>query len=133
MTPVGEPRRKRRIPVAPGAGPLVDTFGRVHSDLRISVTDRCNFRCTYCMPSEDMTWLPREGILSYEEIERVASVLHGLGVTAVRLTGGEPLVRADLPVLVRKLSAIGFDDAVATDMNAADAGSPTSAFQASRE
>src|SRR5947207_11225541 len=62
------------------------------------------------MPTEDMTWLPREGILSYEEIERVARVLRGLGVAAVRLTGGEPLVRADLPVLVGKLSALGFDD-----------------------
>jgi cyclic pyranopterin phosphate synthase len=88
----------------------VDAFGRIHSDLRISVTDRCNFRCSYCMPAEDMTWLPREGILTYEEIERVARVLKGLGVTAVRLTGGEPLVRANLPVLVRKLSALGFDD-----------------------
>ena len=89
---------------------MVDTFGRVHTDLRISVTDRCNFRCAYCMPAEDMTWLPREEILSYEEIERVARVLGGLGVSAVRLTGGEPLVRADLSVLVGKLAAIGFDD-----------------------
>jgi cyclic pyranopterin phosphate synthase len=62
------------------------------------------------MPAEDMTWLPREGILSYEEIERVARVLRGLGVTAVRLTGGEPLVRADVPILVSKLAALGFDD-----------------------
>jgi len=110
ITPVGEPRLKRKASAAPAQGPLVDTFGRVHTDLRISVTDRCNFRCSYCMPVEDMKWLPREGILTYEEIERVARVLHGLGVTAVRLTGGEPLVRADLPVLVRKLSALGFED-----------------------
>jgi cyclic pyranopterin phosphate synthase len=110
ITPVGEPRRRRKVPATPGDGALVDTYGRVHTDLRISVTDRCNFRCSYCMPAEDMTWLPREGILSYEEIERAARVLHGLGVTAVRLTGGEPLVRADLPVLVAKLAAIGFDD-----------------------
>jgi len=110
MTWVGAPTRKRRVSIAPGEGPLVDTFGRVHTDLRISVTDRCNFRCSYCMPAEDMTWLPREGILRYEEIERVARVLRGLGVTAVRLTGGEPLVRADLPVLVRKLCALGFED-----------------------
>src|SRR5438132_6799921 len=109
-TPVGAPSRKRRVSAAPADGPLVDTFGRVHTDLRISVTDRCNFRCSYCMPAEDMKWLPREGILTYEEIERVARVLHGLGVTAVRLTGGEPLVRADLPVLVRKLCALGFED-----------------------
>jgi cyclic pyranopterin phosphate synthase len=89
---------------------LVDTFGRVHTDLRISVTDRCNFRCAYCMPAEDMEWLPREGILTFEEIERAARVLKDLGVSAVRLTGGEPLVRADLPKLVAKLAAIGFDD-----------------------
>ena len=109
-TPVGFPTRKRLANTAPADGPLVDTFGRVHTDLRISVTDRCNFRCSYCMPAEDMKWLAREGILSYEEIERVARVLKGLGVTAVRLTGGEPLVRADLPVLVAKLAALGFDD-----------------------
>ncbi|MBV8387599.1 MAG: radical SAM protein, partial [Acidimicrobiia bacterium] len=102
--------RKRSASPAPADGPLVDTFGRVHTDLRISVTDRCNFRCSYCMPAEDMTWLPREGILTFEEIERVARVLKGLGVNAVRLTGGEPLVRADLPVLVAKLAALGFDD-----------------------
>jgi cyclic pyranopterin phosphate synthase len=94
----------------PAEGPLVDTFGRVHSDLRVSVTDRCNFRCTYCMPAGDMVWLPRQEILTYEEIERVARVFRGLGVTAVRLTGGEPLVRADLPLLVGKLAALGFDD-----------------------
>jgi cyclic pyranopterin phosphate synthase len=110
ITPVGIPTRKRTASPAPADGPLVDTHGRVHTDLRISVTDRCNFRCSYCMPAEDMTWLPRDGILSYEEIERVALVLKGLGVTAVRLTGGEPLVRADLPSLVRKLSALGFED-----------------------
>ena len=110
ITPVGIPTRKQSCSAAPVDGPLVDTFGRVHTDLRISVTDRCNLRCSYCMPAEDMAWLPREGILSYEEIERVARVLKGLGVTAVRLTGGEPLVRADLPALVRKLSSIGFED-----------------------
>jgi len=110
ITRVGSPTRKRSVSAAPAQGPLVDTFGRVHTDLRISVTDRCNFRCSYCMPDEDMTWLPRDGILSYEEIERTARVLKGLGVSAVRLTGGEPLVRADLPVLVGKLAALGFDD-----------------------
>src|SRR5437763_9373319 len=110
MTPVGAPTRKRKVSPAPAEGPLVDTFGRAHTDLRIWVTDRCNFRCSYCMPAEDMTWRPREGILSYEEIERVARVFKMLGVTAVRLTGGEPLVRADLPVLVRKLTALRFED-----------------------
>ena len=82
--------------------PLVDRFGRVHRDLRISVTDRCNFRCTYCMPEEGMQWRDRSEILSFEEIERVARVLvERFGVSAIRLTGGEPTVRAHLPVLVR--------------------------------
>ncbi|MBV8983794.1 MAG: GTP 3',8-cyclase MoaA [Acidimicrobiia bacterium] len=110
ISSVGMPTRKRSASPTPADGPLVDTFGRVHTDLRISVTDRCNFRCSYCMPAEHMTWLPREGILTFEEIERVARVLKRLGVIAVRLTGGEPLARADLPVLVAKLAAIGFDD-----------------------
>jgi cyclic pyranopterin phosphate synthase len=86
---------------------LVDSFGRVHRDLRISVTDRCNFRCTYCMPQEGMVWLPREDVLSFEEIERIARVLvERFGVDSIRLTGGEPTVRAHLPVLVGKLAAL---------------------------
>ena len=72
---------------------LVDRFGRVHRDLRISVTDRCNFRCVYCMPEEGLEFLPRSQILTYEEIARVARVAHRLGVRSVRITGGEPLVR----------------------------------------
>jgi cyclic pyranopterin phosphate synthase len=89
------------------AVPLVDGFGRVHRDLRISVTDRCNFRCTYCMPAEGMQWLPRDQVLSFEEIERVARVcVEHFGVDSVRLTGGEPTVRAHLPVLVGKLAAL---------------------------
>ena len=88
-------------------GPLVDGFGRVHTDLRISVTDRCNFRCSYCMPEEGMDWLPRSELLSFEEIERVARLLVArLGVGSIRLTGGEPTVRAHLPVLVAKLAAL---------------------------
>jgi cyclic pyranopterin phosphate synthase len=97
----------------PLAGPLVDRYGRVHQDLRISVTDRCNLRCVYCMP-EDMTFQPRTQILSYEEIARVARVAHRLGVTQVRLTGGEPLVRKDLPTLVSLLTEIGFEDIALT-------------------
>ena len=74
---------------------LTDTFGRVHRDLRISVTDRCNFRCTYCMPAEGMDWLPRDEVLSFEEIERIASLLvDRYGFDSIRLTGGEPTVRA---------------------------------------
>ncbi len=86
---------------------LVDTFGRVHRDLRISVTDRCNFRCTYCMPAEGMEWLPRSEVLSFEEIERVASVMVSrFGIDSIRLTGGEPTMRAHLPVLIAKLVAL---------------------------
>jgi GTP 3',8-cyclase len=94
----------------PTTGPLVDGFGRVHTDLRISVTDRCNLRCTYCMPEEGLIWLPRSEILSFEEIERVAWVAHGLGVDSVRLTGGEPLLRANVVDLVGRLGRVGFAD-----------------------
>ncbi|MBA2497159.1 MAG: GTP 3',8-cyclase MoaA [Acidimicrobiia bacterium] len=87
--------------------PLVDTFGRVHRDLRISVTDRCNFRCTYCMPAEGMEWLPRQEVLTFEEIERVARVcVERFGFGSIRLTGGEPTVRARLSLLVAKLAAL---------------------------
>jgi cyclic pyranopterin phosphate synthase len=84
---------------------LIDTFGRVHNNLRISVTDRCNIRCTYCMP-ETVQFLPRAELLSFEEIERVVRVAAGLGIDKVRLTGGEPLVRRDLPKLVARLVAV---------------------------
>jgi GTP 3',8-cyclase len=87
--------------------PLVDGYGRVHRDLRISVTDRCNFRCTYCMPEEGMDWLPRSEVLTFEEIERIARVcVERFGVDSIRLTGGEPTVRAHLPVLVGKVAAL---------------------------
>jgi cyclic pyranopterin phosphate synthase len=95
---------------------LIDTFGRVHRDLRIAVTDRCNFRCQYCMTEEGMEWMPREGLLSFEEIERVASILvTRYGVDSIRLTGGEPTVRAHLPRLVQKLAALGVDLAMTTN------------------
>ncbi len=95
---------------------LIDTFGRVHTDLRISVTDRCNFRCAYCMPEEGMDWLDRKDILSFEEIERVARVLvEQAGVRSIRLTGGEPTVRARLPILVEKLAALGTDLSMTTN------------------
>lgn len=87
----------------PTVGTLTDSQGRVLRDLRISVTDRCNLRCVYCMPLEGVAWLPREDVLTYEEIARVARIAVGLGVTGIRLTGGEPTVRADLAVLVRAL------------------------------
>jgi cyclic pyranopterin phosphate synthase len=84
---------------------LIDSFGRVHNNLRISVTDRCNIRCVYCMP-EAVTFLPRADLLSFEEIERFVRVAATLGIDKLRLTGGEPLVRRDLPRLVEKLAAI---------------------------
>jgi cyclic pyranopterin phosphate synthase len=96
--------------------PLVDSFGRVHTDLRISVTDRCNFRCTYCMPEEGMQWMPREELLTFEELERLARLLvEQHGIRSIRLTGGEPTVRAHLPVLVEKLAALPIDLALTTN------------------
>jgi len=85
------------------ADPLTDQYGRPLRSLRISVTDRCNMRCRYCMPEQDYVWLPRESILSFEEIDRLAGIFAGLGVDKIRLTGGEPLLRHDLPTLVALL------------------------------
>ena len=86
--------------------PLVDTFGRIHDNLRISVTDRCNIRCFYCMPEEGVKFFDRHDVLSFEDIERFVRASSPLGITKLRLTGGEPLVRRDLPDLIRKLVAI---------------------------
>jgi len=100
-------------PLAGARGPLptrlVDGFGRVHTNLRISITDRCNFRCVYCMP-EEMEFYPRGVILTYEEIVRLAGVASRLGVDKIRLTGGEPLVRRDLPRLIRALRGLPLRD-----------------------
>jgi len=94
---------------------LRDGHGRVISDVRVSVTDRCNFRCQYCMPAEGLPWLDRADVLRYEEIARLVRLLAGMGVSKVRLTGGEPLVRRELPRLVEMLSAIdGVDDLAIT-------------------
>ncbi|MCC5953646.1 MAG: GTP 3',8-cyclase MoaA [Acidimicrobiia bacterium] len=96
--------------------PLLDGFGRRHTDLRLSVTDRCNFRCTYCMPAEGMQFRPRSELLTYEEIERLTRLLvERYGITSIRLTGGEPTVRAHLPVLVAKLARLGVDLALTTN------------------
>lgn len=95
---------------------LIDSFGRRHTDLRVSVTDRCNIRCSYCMPAETL-FLPREDLLSYEEIVRVVRAAASLGIRTVRLTGGEPLVRRDLPALVSGLVAIEGIDEVALTTN----------------
>ncbi|HSP59757.1 MAG TPA: GTP 3',8-cyclase MoaA [Ornithinimicrobium sp.] len=87
-------------------GPLIDSYGRVHRDLRISVTDRCSLRCTYCMPEQGVPWLPRDTMLSTEEIVRLAGVAVGMGIEEIRLTGGEPLLRRDLVDVVAGLAAL---------------------------
>ena len=94
---------------------LVDRFGRVHDNLRISVTDRCNIRCFYCMPETEVRFVERREILDFEEIERFARVTAELGIRKLRVTGGEPLLRRDLPVLIARLAKIpGIDDLALT-------------------
>jgi cyclic pyranopterin phosphate synthase len=93
-------------PSVTAADPLVDGHGRLIQDLRVSVTDRCNFRCQYCMPADGLPWLDRAEILRFEEIARLVEVMAGMGVTDVRLTGGEPLVRRDFPRLVSMLAGL---------------------------
>ena len=96
--------------------PLIDGFGRVHRDLRISVTDRCNFRCTYCMPAEGLEWMPREDLLTYEELARIARLcVDRFGFDGIRLTGGEPTVRADLPALIEQLATLDVDLSLTTN------------------
>jgi len=92
--------------ILPTHGLLVDRYGRHIKSMRISITDKCNFRCSYCMPAEGLPWLKKAEILSYEEIERIARVAVNLGIEQIRLTGGEPLVRRDVPELVRQLRPI---------------------------
>src|SRR5213595_1651555 len=89
-------------PLERADAPLIDTFGRVHNNLRISVTDRCNLRCTYCM-AEDVVFMDKGELLSFEEIVRFVRVAVPLGIDKIRLTGGEPLMRRNLPQLVRML------------------------------
>lgn len=90
--------------------PLVDRFARVHRDLRISLTDRCSLRCTYCMPEQGNEWLARQSILTLDEIVEIATVAAAAGITTFRLTGGEPLLRTDLVEIVRRLAAIESSD-----------------------
>lgn len=98
------------------ASALVDPHGRTVRDLRISVTDRCNFRCQYCMPEEGMKWLPRSELLTFEELERVARVcVERFGFESIRLTGGEPTIRAHLSVLIEKLTALGVELSMTTN------------------
>lgn len=112
--PVTIGARPRPDPACPVSGPLVDRFGRIHRSLRISVTDRCNFRCTYCMPEGQPSFHPRAEVLSFDEIFRVAAVARALGVTSVRFTGGEPLLRRGVVNLVSMLSGLGFDELALT-------------------
>jgi GTP 3',8-cyclase len=96
--------------------PLIDPFDRRVKDLRISITDRCNFRCTYCMPAEGMQWLPREELLTYEEQARIARVcVERFGFEAIRITGGEPTLRAHLPRLIAMLAPLGVDLALTSN------------------
>ena len=90
----------------PAAGPLIDSFGRIHSDLRISVIDRCNIRCFYCMPEEGAEFVPVSRLLSFAHIERFVNIARDLGISKIRLTGGEPLLRPRMPDLISRLSRI---------------------------
>ena len=94
---------------------LIDTFGRVHSDLRVSLTDRCSLRCTYCMPAEGLPWLPGDQMLSTTELLRVVAVAVDCGVTSVRLTGGEPLLRPDVVDIVRGIAELGVEISMTTN------------------
>ena len=90
----------------PTSGPLIDSFGRHLQDLRVSLTDRCNFRCLYCMPEEGLPWLPTQKVMTFDEITRIVGLLVRLGIREVRLTGGEPTLRARLPELIKELAPL---------------------------
>lgn len=97
---------------------LIDGMGRTIVNLRISVTDRCNFRCTYCMPADNVEFMDRSNLLSFEEIQRVAQIVSRMGINRLRLTGGEPLMRKNLPVLIKMLSEVDGIDDIAMTTNA---------------
>lgn len=102
------PTRQRKV--MPESGPLVDPFNRVHTYLRVSVTDRCNYRCVYCLPAEGVQFMTRRHLLTYEEFARLARIFASMGIERIRLTGGEPTVRRDLPLLVEQLGQLGLRD-----------------------
>jgi GTP 3',8-cyclase len=117
LVQLGPPAPAPERPV-PASGPMEDGFGRRIEYLRVSVTDKCNLRCVYCMPEEGLPWLRREQLLRYEEIAEIVRVMAGMGLRRVRITGGEPLVRRDLPALVRMIRAVPEIDDVAVSTNA---------------
>lgn len=98
------------VETMPTDGPMVDRYGRVHRDLRLSVIDECNLRCVYCLPETGARFLPHRDLLSVDELLRIARVAHRLGITSLRLTGGEPLLRREIVEIVEGVAAIGFDD-----------------------
>lgn len=106
LTDLGVPTLRRTVGTAPASGPLLDAYGRVATDLRVSLTDRCNLRCTYCMPAEGLDWLPDDQVLSVDELTRLIGVaVTRLGVTSVRFTGGEPLVSPNLEAAIAAAAA----------------------------
>ncbi|MBS1848545.1 MAG: GTP 3',8-cyclase MoaA [Actinobacteria bacterium] len=102
--------RVTALDAMPTEGPLVDRYGRVHRDLRLSVTDECNLRCTYCLPEVGARFLPHSQLLEVDELVRIARVAHSVGITSLRLTGGEPLLRREIVEIVARLADVGFDD-----------------------
>lgn len=118
LTPLGLPTTARPVGPAPASGPLIDTYGRVAADLRVSLTDRCNLRCTYCMPAEGLDWLPGADLLTPEELTRLIRVaVTRLGITGVRFTGGEPLLVPHLEEVVAATAALQPRPAMAVTTN----------------
>src|SRR5439155_26507614 len=109
------PARPAAYPQRMALEPLSDGHGRTIADLRLSVTDRCNYRCQYCMPAEGLPWLERDAVLRFEEIERIVALLAQMGIASLRLTGGEPLVRRDFPRLAAMLAPLVDDLSVTTN------------------
>lgn len=116
VTPVSLRARhtETRVATMPTEGPMVDRYGRVHRDLRLSVTDQCNLRCVYCLPEHGARFVKPDKLLTVDELLRIARIAHDLGITSVRLTGGEPLLRREILSIVEGVAAIGFDDLAMT-------------------
>src|SRR5580693_2523196 len=124
-------RLERRATQAPSSGPLVDSYGRVATDLRISLTDRCNLRCTYCMPAEGLPFAAADQLMQADEIERLARIaVQHLGVRQVRFTGGEPLLRKDLVDIVGRVAALSPRPEISLTTNAIGLASRAAALAA---